>query len=210
MTDFFDGAFTFDTDFDFEIEDKAESNIIEIPKYKYKTIVHYGNAEKLAKQVHLHQNSNHYIIVSGKFIMGDFYGYLLKENNLIAKQITVSSLSYSEQNIKSFNTLFLKGYIKKLNIIISSYFYAHERNKLIQFTYDLLGKYDFQLAVTRSHTKTCIFETENNLKFVIHGSPNLRSSGCEEQLQITECENLYNFVENFNSNIIKQFKTLKK
>jgi hypothetical protein len=212
MDEFFNFGNTVDFEdaFDIEIEDENQSKYIEIPKYKYKTIVNYKNAEALAKEIKLHENSNHYIIVSGKFVMGDFYGYLLKENNLIAKEFTVSTLSYSEQNIKSFRTLLAKGYIQKLNVIVSGYFYRHERHKLIKFTYETLDPYDFQLAVNQTHTKTTAFETTCGLNFVIHGSANLRSCQCEEQIQITECKKLFTFVTDYNNSIISNFKTINK
>ena len=95
--------------------------------------------------------------------------------------MTISTLSLSQDNIDSLANLLDWGYIDELNLIVSAYWFSHERWSLVPYCYERLDKEDkFQLAVAGIHTKTCQFETLGGKRIVIHGSANLRSSGKED------------------------------
>jgi hypothetical protein len=171
----------------------------------------YKNAEKLAKDISIDKNCRYFIILDGTFIAGDLIEAIAVNNNYHIKSMTVSTLSMSNNNIDSFANLLNGDYVDELNIIVSDYFFSHERNTLITYMYEELDKNDkFQLAVASTHTKICIFETHCGLKIVIHGSANLRSSSNIEQIMIEENEDLYNFNKEFHDNIINKFKTINK
>lgn len=130
-----------------------------------------------------------------------------------AKEITISTLSMSQENIDSFANLLNNGYIEKLNLIVSDFFYSHERKNLVKYMYDVLDiDNKFQLSVCRTHTKICLIETELNggRKYVFHGSANLRSSDNIEQIMLEENSELYDFNFEFHKKIIDNFATIKK
>jgi hypothetical protein len=175
--------------------------------------VKFKNAKELAKAIQIKQNERYFCIIDGSFIFGDFIEAFIYERAMKVKELTLSTLSMSQENIDSFYNLMNLGYIEKLNIIVSDFFYSHERHNLVKYMYDKLDVDDrFQLSVCRTHTKICMFETEMNggRKYVIHGSANLRSSDNIEQFMIEENKELYDFNFDFHKKIIDNFATVKK
>lgn len=175
--------------------------------------VKYKNASELSKAIEIKQNERYFCIIDGSFIFGDFIEAFIYDRAIIVKEMTISTLSMSQENIDSFYNLMKNGYIEKLNIIVSDFFYSHERHNLVKYMYDKLDFDDrFQLSVCRTHTKICMFETEMNggRKYVIHGSANLRSSDNIEQFMIEENKELYDFNYHFHKKIIDNFATIKK
>jgi hypothetical protein len=169
------------------------------------------NAKRLAQEYKIEQNSRFDCFVSGKFIFGDYIEALFALNKLHTKKMTISTLSMSQENVDSLANLLHWGLVDELNIVISAYFFAHERNRLIKYMYKELDIDNrFQLAVAGVHTKTCHFETDSGLKIVMHGSANLRSSANVEQFTIEEHPQLFDFYEEFFDSIIEQYKTIKK
>lgn len=175
--------------------------------------VKFKNARELSKAIEIKQNERYFCIINGSFIFGDFIEAFIYDRAMKVKELTISTLSMSQENIESFYNLMKNGYIKKLNIIVSDFFYSHERHNLVRYMYERLDFEDrFQLSVCRTHTKICLFETEMNggRKYIIHGSANLRSSDNIEQFMIEENLELYDFNYNFHNKIIDNFATIKK
>jgi hypothetical protein len=174
--------------------------------------IKYENAEKLAKQLTLGKNERANVIVPGSFIFGDFIEAYIVANNAKIKKMTVSTLSLSQDNVDSMANLIKGGFVDELNLIISHYFFANERNVLIPYIYQELDtvKGIFQLAVAGSHTKTVTFETLGGKFIVMHGSANLRSSQNLEQFTIEENEDLYRFYDDYQDKIIDKYKTINK
>ena len=171
----------------------------------------YSYADKLANDIKIKKGSRHYAFVDGKFYFGDFIEALIVKNNYDVRTLTVSTLSLNENNVDSFKNLLDGNYVEKLNLIVSHYFYSHERNGLVPYIYKELDKNNkFQLVVCRSHCKICLIETYTGEKIVMHGSANLRSSENIEQIMIEENESLYDFNYNYQRNMIKRFKTIDK
>lgn len=171
----------------------------------------YDNAEKLARELTLDKGMRANAVVSGSFIFGDFIEAYLISHNAKALHMTISTLSLSQDNVDSLRNLMEFGYIDQLDMIISAYFFAHERNALIQYMYDQLDIDDrFQLSVCGTHMKTVHFETLGGKKIVIHGSANLRSSANIEQFTIEENPSLFDFYEEISQKIIEKYKTIKK
>lgn len=142
----------------------------------------------------------------------------MRENRCHTSEMTISTLSLSQDNVDSLEGLMTHGYIDKLNLIISVYFWAHERYALLPYMYKHLdiGQSEdgtggrFQLAVAGMHTKTCHFKTDGGKYIVMHGSANLRSSGSIEQFTLEENEQLFNFYDEQFSKILEKYGTIKK
>jgi len=172
-------------------------------KYKY--------AEDLAKNVIIANGQRTFAIIDGSFIFGDLIEAICVEHNLLVDSMTISTLSMSENNIDSLANLINGGYVQELNLIVSAYFYSHERYNLIDYAYKNLDIDDkFQLAVAGTHCKTCIFVTNSGTKVVIHGSANLRSSSNIEQIMIECNDDLYDFNYDYQQSIIRKYKTINK
>ena len=196
---------------DFEVE--FETRYIKPPKSKEITEhnLKYANAEKLAKDVSIGINERLFVIVNGSFIFGDFIEALIIEKKYKVKSMTISTLSMSENNVDSLSGLLEDGYVDELNLIVSDYFYSHERHDLTPYIYQELDKNNkFQFAAASTHCKVCIFETHCGKFIVIHGSCNLRSSSNIEQFVIEESKELYDFNYEYQMKILDKFKTINK
>lgn len=171
----------------------------------------YESAEKLAADVALSPNCYYFVVVNGSFYFGDFIEALITSNEYRVSKMTISTLSMNENNVDSLANLLSAGYVQELNLIVSDYFYSHERHDLIPYLYQELDHDNkFQLAVAGTHCKLCIFETACGQHVVIHGSANLRSSGNIEQVTIQESGALYRFNDELQARIIEKYKTINK
>ena len=205
-----------DTDFsnfevDFEVE--FESRYIKPPKTKEITEhnLKYANAEKLAKDINITTDSRYFVIVNGSFIFGDFIEALIIEKGYKVKSMTISTLSMSENNVDSLAGLLEDGYVDELNLIVSDYFYSHERHNLTPYIFKELDQDNkFQLAAASTHCKVCIFETYCGKFIILHGSCNLRSSSNIEQFVVEENKELYDFNYEYQMKILDKFKTINK
>jgi hypothetical protein len=211
----FDFEFNEDDFSDFEIDAELdfETRYIKPPKTKEIEEINlkYADAKKLAKDIQIKLNNRYFVVINGSFYFGDFIEALIVENNFHVKKMTISTLSMNENNVDSLANLLNGEYVDQLNLIISDYFFSHERQNLIPYLYKELDKDNkFQLAVAGTHCKLCIFETHCGKKVVIHGSANLRTSGNIEQIVIEESRVLYDFNNEYQDRIIEKYHTINK
>ena len=174
--------------------------------------INYDNAVDLAKSINIIDKINAYCVVPGNFIFGDMIEALVVEHDLDIQRMDISTLSMSEENVDSLCNITSGGYCNELNLLVSSYFYAHERSKLIPYIYNNLdGDHNkFQLAVCGNHTKVVIIKLTDGTSITIHGSANLRSSDCLEQFALEFSHDLYDFNLRFIDLILKKYSTIKK
>lgn len=187
-------------------------NRIYIPKKSNKifnTRVKYKNAQSLVKDLGIDFNRA-FCYLEGSFIFGDFIESFIEDNNLVAKEITIATLSMNQENVDSLANLIHHNRLEKLNLIISDYYYSHNRHN-IKYLYEELDiKNSFQLSVMRTHCKIALIKLDNNRFFVIHGSANLRSNKCVEMFEIEENEELYNFHYQVQAEYLEVYSTINK
>ncbi len=199
---------------DFLPGDETEETRYTLPRlvhYSEEDFVLYDNAVKLAKELRITEGMRADAFIAGSFIFGDFIEAFMTTHMAGTEEMTISTLSMSQENVDSLRLLMDKGYIGKLNLIISVYFWGHERRGLLPYIYEQLDTDDrFQLAVAGMHTKTVHFQTRGGKKIVIHGSANLRSSGSIEQFTIEENPGLYDFYDGQFRKILEKYATIRK
>lgn len=175
------------------------------------SMIKYDNAEKLAQDIDLSENSRFFVLCSGSFIYGDFIEAFIVENDFGVDELTISSLSFSESNIDSIANLFNGGYIKKLRLFTSCYFWGFKNNKdLIKYAYMQFKDFDFDIIVSQQHTKMALIKTDCGKHICLYGSANLRSSGCIEQFTIEENKELYDFNKDYFDSINLEYSAVKK
>lgn len=197
---------------DFNIENSINQRYCK-PPYKKAVSLKFKNAFELAKNIKILENERYMCIVDGSFIFGDFIQAFINSRQLKETNVTISTLSLSYQNIATLKVLMEENCIKNLNIIVSDFFYSHERNNLVKLMYlELDIDNRFQLAVCRSHMKVTLIETlqKGGRKYVLHGSANLRSSDNLEQFMIEENKEQFDMFNNCFENILTNFATIKK
>lgn len=179
----------------------------ELPEWRVK----YEYAEALANDIGpMTPGRRVFAVLDGKFIFGDLLEAMAVRNNWHIEQMMISTLSLSENNIDSLRNMLDGGYVDMLDMIVSDYFYAHERGGLVPYIYERLDIGDrFQLAVAGTHTKICLIRMRE-LRIVIHGSANLRSSSNIEQVMIEESAPLYDFLHEMHAGIVEAYKTIRK
>jgi hypothetical protein len=173
--------------------------------------IKFSNAIELAKEVILSKNKRYYCLLSGNFEFGDFIEAFIMIKKLKVKELTIATLSLGKNNIDSLANLLHQGAVKKINLLVSDYFYAHNKKTAIPYIYkelDFDGQLDF--AVAASHCKVTLIETECGKKVVIHGSANLRSSSNIEQLIIEHCDELFDFNYSNFKRIFAEYSTINK
>lgn len=205
------------TDFNIDIGfgDISIESRIHKPRYhkpiKEKYVL-YEKAVDMVKDLGLiKKDERAHCLLSGSFIFGDFLEAYIVENNIHVKKMMVSTLSMSQENADSLANLLNGDYVDNLDLLVSSYFWSHERWKLIPYIFDKLDiDNKFQLAVSANHCKIILIETHDNDKLVIHGSSNLRSSNCIEQICIENNDGLFDFHNGFFNTIVDKFQTIDK
>lgn len=184
---------------------KPKKHIVSCSKIKYM------NAEKMAKDLGKCEDRV-FALLSGSFIFGDFIEAFIVQNNWNVSRLVISTLSMSISNVESLANLINGDYVQKLDLVVSDYFYSHERNKCVKRIYEKLDVDNkLQLSVANTHTKICTIETECGRSIIIHGSANLRSSGCTEQICIENDKDLLDFyIDELIEPNIKYFSTVGK
>lgn len=149
--------------------------------------------------------------MSGDFIFGDFLESLILDWNIDIKELTISTLALSQNNVDSLKNILLFTEVEKLNLIVSRYFYGHEIKKLIPYIYKELD-FDnrFQLGICDNHSKIAQFETVKGAKVVIYGSANMRASQNIEQFTVEENKEIYDFNKSYFDLILEKYQTIKK
>jgi hypothetical protein len=192
----------------------SKSRYVKPPRAKIipERMLKYKFAQELAADIKPEKDMRYFVIIDGTFIAGDFIEAFITGHNLHVKRLFISTLSMSLENADSLKNLLAGDFVDELSLIVSDYFYSHERNGLIPYLYQELdseaGK--FQLAVAGTHCKIALIETHCGLKIVLHGSANLRSSSNTEQIAIEEDAELFEFNAGIMTGIIETYSTIKK
>jgi len=93
----------------------------------------------------------------------------------------------------------------KIGLIVSDFFFSHERKRLVEYIIKTLKHELFYFAVAGIHTKITLIETECGQNIVIGGSANLRSSLNIEQITIDNNKLLYDFHKEWMSIILNKY-----
>lgn len=178
---------------------------------KRRSPVMYERAEELAREIGPAIMAGERIdaVVSGNFIFGDFIEALLVEENAFCDDLTLSTLSINQENVDSLHNLIKGDYLGELNIVVSDYWFSHNRRAL-PYIYQKLDIDDrFQLAVAGIHTKITLLRTGER-KIVMHGSANLRSSRSVENFVIETDAEAYDFHREWHQTILDHYPTINK
>jgi hypothetical protein len=211
MDAFLDDDFDFDFDSDTQAKPIKKTEFARVKRYRRPRTVKYEYAAQLAKDIgRLEEDEHIFSIISGNFIAGDFIEAWLIENDFIAEEIIIATLSVSKDNIDSLKLLQDAGKVDKLGMIVSDYFFSHERKNGIEYIIDELSNGNFYLAAAGIHTKITLIKTECGQHIVIGGSANLRSSRNVEQLTIDNSKVLYDFNREWMGKLLNDYQVNHK
>jgi len=196
---------------DFSIADENRYHFPPLHKKVKKRAVLYDHAENLIDEIgdRVLEGETCFCLLSGNFIFGDLFEAFATKKHFQYNDITLSTLSISQDNVDSLHNLIYGNYLNSLNIIVSDYFWSHNRQNApyIYQSLDIADK--FQLAVAGTHTKITLLNIEDK-KIVITGSANLRSSRSIEEITIQTDSSLYDFHKKWHDEILKEYGTINK
>jgi hypothetical protein len=206
----------FDLDLDFDSEAFIDDSVAidpeqitpfaRVKRHKRTRTVAYEYAQQLSDDIGiLDEGDCIFALCSGNFISGDFIEAYLTKHNLFAESLIVATLSLSKNNIDSFKNLQIGGYVGNLAIIVSDYFFCHERKNVTEYIIEELANDHFYFAAAAIHTKIALIKTECGKHIVIHGSANLRSSRNIEQMIVENNKTVYDFNEVWMKDILKNY-----
>lgn len=177
-------------------------------------LVRYDNAQALARDLGplSDPGDRTHVWLGGNFIYGDFIEAWIVANDWLIPDLHIATLSLSGDNIDSLANLFHGDYVQRLHLMVSDYWFSHERHRagLVPYVYQELdqGGDRFQLTVTGSHAKVALIATDQGACYVLHGSANLRSSISMEQIAIEHDPDLYGFYLDIHQALEAQYHTI--
>ena len=209
-----------DMDFDaglFEFVNECEPTEQEVysrPKVMKPQEVCYEYALDFAEQLRLDNETETFAFVSGNFVFGDFVEALVDLGMLSVRRMSLMTLSLNDENIDSIRNIIEWQNVERLDLVISDYWYSHERHKggLVDYLFEELSEDGMELNVgfAAVHCKTWCIETKNGNCLTIQGSANLRSSRNIEQVHISPCRDLFEFVDGFTKKVIDVYNVVNQ
>lgn len=175
--------------------------------------VRYERAKEMAESLpDIAEGETVFALVSGNFIFGDLLEALMVNRNWYAEEMIVATLSLGQENVDSLANLVNGGYVGWLGLIVSDFWYAHERRAAggVPYIEKTLGGPSFTFAAAGLHTKITCIRTSCGRHLVLHGSANMRSSRNLEQVVIENNAALYEFNSRWMHHLLDAFSTTKK
>jgi hypothetical protein len=204
------------SDFSSPSASRVETQFIKPPMYvgTRRAPLSYDHAQKLTDEMGgaILAGERVDALVSGSFVFGDFIEALCVTLDVLVKRMTISTLSLAPENVVSLSNLIKGDYLRHLDIVVSDYWYSHQKRNVPYVLEYLAGdpRCPFRLAVAGTHTKFVLIETEAGQKIVMHGSANLRSSKSVEYLTIESCDALYDFHVAWHDRILGAYEVKPK
>lgn len=170
--DFSSLSFDFNIFGDDDDGDQETRELLKTAKLNFKPVT-FENACDMAKAIDL--TEDYFALVSGKFIFGDLLEALCLKKSLKPVRLYVTTLGLSPDNVDSLVNIVDYLYMYEINLIVSSYYAATERNKNIPYMVEQFAGRNINVAVCANHAKLALFECKEQ-SFLIFGSANLASS----------------------------------
>ena len=174
----------------------------------------YEHAEQFAADIELGNDREVFAFVSGNFVFGDFMEALVDLGKLSVRRMSVMTLSMNDENIDSMRNILEWEEVERLDLVLSDYWYAHERKQggLVDYLFDELDLDGLELHVAFAgvHCKTWCVETRAGNHLTVHGSANLRSSGNIEQVHISPDAGLFAFADGVTRDIIDAYDVVNQ
>lgn len=179
-------------------------------------MVKYDHAQDFVLDIGLddmQEGERIHALLSGNFVMGDMFEAYCCDTEVGhgVKSLSIATLAMSKENIDSLHNIITDSELESLDLIISVYWYAHERRVGMPYLMEQCGLVQkFRCAIAGIHTKIALMETRAGQHLVFTGSANLRSCRQVEQM-IIECDrNLYMWYRQWFDRIIQDFQTHHK
>ena len=196
--------------FDFDLfgennDDRETCELLKTAKLNLRPVA-FENACDMAKAIDL--TEDYFALVSGKFVFGDLLEALCLKKALKPVRLYVSTLGLSPDNVDSLVNIVDYLYMEEINLIVSSYYAATERNKNIPYMIEQFAGRNINVAVCANHAKLAPWECEEQ-SFLMFGSANLASSANLEVFAMTHDPETVAFAKRLLSGIMKKWTVIR-
>jgi hypothetical protein len=138
-------------------------------------------------------NQSLHVITGGDYNGTDIIPAVIRlDGATCAKQCYLTTLSFSETNVKLLATMLDSGQIKRL-ALVCSYYFARASKAIYELAERELVPRGVRLLHTRCHCKITLLALDTGRRYVIETSANARSCICLEQLTLTQDAALFQF-----------------
>lgn len=194
------GDFSFDfSSLTFTAPEEEESR--EVNRLSTKPVM-FDNAAELADSIDI--TRDYICLVPGSFIFGDLLEALLYRKRLEPSVVYAATLGMSAENIDSLVNCTRYLHTGSLKLLISNYFAALERHKLIPYMEREFAGEPIEVAVLASHCKLILIRSEKS-DILITGSANLSSSSNVEQFVMMHDPGAVDFMQSRLDGIFERF-----
>lgn len=196
--------------FDFDLfgennDDRETCELLKTAKLNLHPVT-FENACDMAKAIDL--TEDYFALVSGKFVFGDLLEALCLKKALKPVRLYVSTLGLSPDNVDSLVNIIDYLYMEEINLIVSSYYAATERNKNIPYMVEQFAGRNINVAVCANHAKLALFECEEQ-SFLIFGSANLSSSNNLEVFALVHDPSVVEYARRLMSGIMSRWTVIR-
>ena len=159
-----------------------------------------------AEAVHVlpEEGESLHCVMSGYYDLCHLLVVLLQRFGSPCDSMKIATLSMSSRNVQELVALYDAGTVKHLDLLTSDFFRKHDDiifNELVQE----FSSRGCRVASARSHCKIITMQLEDGRKYVLEGSPNLRTCRNAEQFVLTRDPLLHQHYDQWLSGMVSKY-----
>jgi hypothetical protein len=133
-------------------------------------------------------------IMTGFYDLMHLLIVLLQRLGAPCDTMRLATLSLSRRNVQEMAALLDSGSVRRIDLLTSDFFYKHDEEIFAELLkeFSLRGQ---RVAAARSHCKIVALALDDGRRYVLHGSPNLRTNKNAEQFCLERSADLFGFYD---------------
>jgi hypothetical protein len=135
-----------------------------------------------------------HIVMSGHYDLMHLLIVLLGRFGSTCDAMGVATLSLSRRNVQEMAALYDAGKVRRLDLLTSDFFRKHDDDIFAELVQEFQSRGQ-RVAAARSHAKVVTLRLDDGRRYVLEGSPNLRTNHNLEQLCLTRDAGLHGFYD---------------
>ncbi|HTU20250.1 MAG TPA: hypothetical protein VMG10_19455 [Gemmataceae bacterium] len=136
-----------------------------------------------------------HLVMSGTYDLMHLLIALLQRFEAPADTMRVATLSLSSRNVAEMAALLDAGTIRRLDVLTSDFHCKHDKDIFGELVKELATQRGQRVGAARSHCKIVTLALDDGRRYVLHGSPNLRTNKNLEQVCIEQSASLWSFYD---------------
>jgi hypothetical protein len=142
-----------------------------------------------------------HIIMTGYYDLLHLLIVLLERFGCRCEVLRIATLSLSRRNVQEMAALLDQGKARTLEILCSDFFRKHDEDIFKELCLEFHARGQ-RVAVARSHAKVVTIALDDGRRYVLSGSPNLRTNRNIEQIAVTRDPSLHAFYDQWLSEMM--------